>query len=335
MRMRMLVPVLALVFAGSASGQETTIRGFTDLNFTATDRGAASSWFSLGQYDMYIASELTDRISFLGETVFEFDDGFLIDVERVLVKYEFSGAFNIVVGKHHTEIGYWNTAYHHGSLLQPTTTRPLPFLFEDEGGALPIHTTGLLLTGSDLGKWGFGYSFMLGNGIGGTPTGDNNSAKSVSLSLTLQPVDGLEFGLSAYRDKVAAGTESLQGSPLPVDMQQQILTASVVVFREQFEFIGEFLQVSNDFGTRGATTTSAFYAYAGYRLGRVTPYLRYDSMSYENGELYFVKNDATLLVLGARYDFNYLATLKVELQNFDTQADGTVKSLTTQIAIGF
>jgi len=51
-------------------------------------------------------------------------------------------------------------------LLQPTISRPLLVKFEDEGGVLPIHNTGLWILGRDIGAMSFGYDFTTGNGIG-------------------------------------------------------------------------------------------------------------------------------------------------------------------------
>lgn len=196
---------LLLLLQQTSSAQETKIRGFADVGLTSKDAGGHFS-FALGQYDIYITSELSDRIMFLGETVFEFDEGWLVDVERVLIKYVVSDYLNVVVGKHHTPIGYWNTAYHHGSLLQPTARRPLLFRFEDEGGLLPIHTTGILFQGDYITKLKLGYDFMIGNGIGSTPVGDDNNAKSVAISLRARPIEGLLIGVSSYWDKISAGT---------------------------------------------------------------------------------------------------------------------------------
>lgn len=169
-----LISALSLLYQNTILAQETTIRGFADVNFFVSEKPSDHAAFSLGQYDLYITSELNDRLSFLGEIVFEYDEGFIVDVERVLIKYEWDNFFNVIVGKHHTPIGFWNTAYHHGSLLQATIQRPLLFRFEDEGGILPIHTTGILFQGSHIGRFKFGYDFMIGNGVGSTPVNDNN-----------------------------------------------------------------------------------------------------------------------------------------------------------------
>ena len=43
-----------------AAGQDTHIRGFTDVTFNASDRAGASTNFALGQFDLYITSALAE-----------------------------------------------------------------------------------------------------------------------------------------------------------------------------------------------------------------------------------------------------------------------------------
>ncbi|NOQ87630.1 MAG: hypothetical protein GQ550_01795 [Gammaproteobacteria bacterium] len=48
-------------------------------------------------------------------------------------------------GRFHSPTRYWNSVYHHGRYLQTSITRPLVENFEDEGGILPAHVSGLML----------------------------------------------------------------------------------------------------------------------------------------------------------------------------------------------
>src|SRR6476469_1504794 len=96
----------------------TSIHGFTDVSYlTGGANTGRTSAFGLGQFDLYITSAVAERLSFLGETVFEFDDQsneFVVDVERVIAQYRFSDNLRLEAGKVHTPLGYWNNAYHHG-----------------------------------------------------------------------------------------------------------------------------------------------------------------------------------------------------------------------------
>jgi hypothetical protein len=132
---------------------KTVIHGFTDVTYlTGGNNTGRTSAFGLGQFDLYITSRISDRLSFLGETVFEFDDAsseFVVDVERVIVQYALTEHLRLDAGKVHTPLGYWNNAYHHGLVMQPTIERPQLVQFEDDGGPLPVHTVGVQLSATN------------------------------------------------------------------------------------------------------------------------------------------------------------------------------------------
>lgn len=96
---------------------------------------SGSNQFGIGGVDLFIASDIGNGFSFLNETVFEFDgDEAILDVERVLLKYEFQEWINLKIGRGHTGLGIWKSRYHHGIWLQTTADRPLIYSFEDDGG---------------------------------------------------------------------------------------------------------------------------------------------------------------------------------------------------------
>src|SRR6187455_1472948 len=142
---------ILLVLIGSSSGlysQTTQIRGFADVMASLQKEKVS---FALGEQDLFITSELSDRFSFLGESVFRFTNTtptrFSVSIERIVIKYNMVGNHNILVGKHHTPINYWNDTYHHGRVFFPTIYRP--DMFGDH--FLPLHTTGISIQGHDLG----------------------------------------------------------------------------------------------------------------------------------------------------------------------------------------
>ncbi len=339
MKTKFLLALLSVSLAGaSAAAQEkTAIAGFADVRFSASDKSGENSSFGIGQYDTYVTSQISDRVSFLGEVVFEYDEGWIVDVERVTFKYNATNYLNLIAGKQHTPIGYWNTAFHHGSVIQPTIQRPLSFLFEDEGGILPIHSTGFMISGSNIGKARFGYDLMVANGIGSTPTADDNADKSYTLALHFEPLQSLTLGGSFYYDKVSKGTVSLQGAALTEKMDQKLINGMLTYlpFSNSLEFIAEIISVSNSFSTLPTTRTTTYYGYAGYGIGAFTPYARYEEMVFELGETYYVKNDMTQLIVGLRYDLNYLTTLKIEFNRTNSEFDGKSNKFESQFAIGF
>ena len=320
----------ALVF-GSASAQETIIRGFTDVGFKASDRSGDHASFAFGEYDLFITSEITDRIRMLGETTFENEGGeFDLQVERVAVKYTWNVNLNVEIGKFHTPVGYWNEAYHHGRVFWPTTGRPLIF-----GGVLPIHTTGILLWGDHLGKLDFSYDILIGNGIGGTDIKDNDDVKSVTLALKANPTEEFGLGLSAYVDRISEGVTNKQGTKLVEDLDQILIAGMAVYTDDPFQFMGEFVRAMNKTSSSGTTTTNSFYGYAGYRTGKTVPYARFDRLDFDDDEPYFKPEDTTSFTFGIRYEFSYLAVMKLEFQTLDRTSVKRVNSFALQMAIGF
>jgi hypothetical protein len=153
------------------------IRGFSDITFHGNNHLHDSpqcqaytcfpSSFTIGQLNLFVTSDLSERFKFLSEIVFESDEfnNFGVDVERMLLQYSHSDYLNVAVGRFHTAIGYYNTAYHHSTWLQTTTGRPFLFEFEDKGGPLPIHNVGVSLSGHiPSGPVGLNYVVEVGNG---------------------------------------------------------------------------------------------------------------------------------------------------------------------------
>jgi hypothetical protein len=326
-----------LVFAAStAAAQDTQIRGFVDVTYRTGSKGSPAPAFGLGQYDLFITSKLTPQFRFVGETVFEYEDGgFIVDVERVIISYAPREWFKAGVGKHHTPIGFWNNAYHHGAVMQPTIERPLMFKFEDEGGVLPIHTVGLLLSGNNISAAHLTYDFLVGNGIGSTPISDNNRSNSYTAELRSQVTSTLEIGVSGYSDRAGVGTVNLAGDTLALNMTQHMLGSFVTYLGSRNEIIAEYQRVMNRSQGASSHGTDAWFVYAGHRFGPFVPYARYDMLAYQPGDPYFVPNDTKMALIGARYDFGPMTTVKLEGRRKDALDVGVTRDLVAQVAIGF
>ncbi len=92
------------------------------LALASYNKGKVSSGF--GDQDLFITSELSDRLSFVGESVFKYTPSspteFSVSVEGIVINYNIEGNNNIIIGKIRTPLNYWNDTYHHGRLLFPT-----------------------------------------------------------------------------------------------------------------------------------------------------------------------------------------------------------------------
>jgi len=330
-----LVAVLCLTsnsFSQNTIIQNTHIRGFIDalVNY---QKGKTS--FGFGEQDLFITSELHDRISFLGETVFKFTAGtpteFSVSIERVVIKYNYYGNHNILLGKHHTPINYWNDTYHHGRVFFPTIERPLLFA----ANFIPLHTTGVDMQGQNLGKLRFGYDLMVGNGIGSEEISDNDNYKSVTAAVHIKPFDKLRIGASYYNDIISPGSD-LHGRTINWKVKQQLFTGSIAYFGPKFEALAEGTMAQDKSDTTGTQHSTAAYIYGGYKITeKWVPYFRLDNLQYGDGEIYFVKDNTTSIVGGLRYQINYLAVVKFEYQHTNTQRNGKFDKFTFQFAIGF
>src|SRR5258708_39136497 len=127
------------------------IHGFADVNV-----GNHNLYFpyakgtNVGSLDFYLAPKLGDRVVALAELIFETGpDGHVgTDLERFQIGYQFNDQATVWVGRFHTPYGYVNTALHHGVWLADALRRPKFVNFEDKGGVMPAHTTGVWVTGA-------------------------------------------------------------------------------------------------------------------------------------------------------------------------------------------
>jgi hypothetical protein len=68
------------------------IYGHLQYNYDKVGDENADSYFSLGEQDFFVTSNLSDRVSFLGETVVKYDNStaskFAPSVERAQLKFD-------------------------------------------------------------------------------------------------------------------------------------------------------------------------------------------------------------------------------------------------------
>lgn len=325
---------LTAFYSKTLVAQNTQIRGFVAATASVLEDGKVS--FGFGEQDLFITSELTEHISFLGETVFKYEPTsatkFNASVERIIMKYNFKGNHNLLIGKHHTPTHYWNDTYHHGRVFFPTVERPLMFA----ALTMPIHTTGISIMAQNLGKARFGYNFMIGNGIGSSEIADNDKYKSITAEMHIRPKDKMQVGVSFYRDVISAGAEDHHGRIFDEKITQHLFTATVAQFGSKFELLAEATLATNEAESTGLVKSFTSYAYAGVKIGpKWIPYLRLDYLKYDDKEIYYKKDDINSIILGLRYEVTYLVVLKMEYQHQDSELNGRTDILNTQIAIGF
>ncbi len=312
--------------------QNTQIRGFIDV-LSGAEKGKMS--FGLGEQDIFITSELNDRFTFLGESVFRFTTTtptkFSVSIERIVIKYNIAGNHNLLVGKHHTPVNFWNDTYHHGRVLFPTIYRPLMF----DANIIPLHTTGISFQGHNLGNIKFGYDLMIGNGIGSSDVLDNDKRKSITAAMHIKPVEGLRFGFSWYNDFIAKGATA-HDHIINWSVNQNLFSGSASYFGEKFEVLAEGTLATNTTDTTGSQQTVASYIYAGFKIKeKWVPYIRLDQLHFQEGEVFYHNDNTTSIVSGIRYNINYLTAVKIEYQHQNLAKGANTNKVTAQLAIGF
>ena len=256
------------------------IRGFADMDFSATDQKGTTSGFDLGQFDLHLASALSSKISSFAEiTVNAHPTDYTIEMERSFIRYDYNDHFKISFGRFHTPIGYWNTEFHHGAWLQTTIDRPV--MLKVGGTFTPLHFVGALAEGTIPSGWlGLNYNVGIGNGRGaaiGRPgdAGDVNNNRAWVAKVFARPTGlyGLEVGASVYRDKITVSPAA--------NYREWIENAYVVWSKGAPEILAEFNNVNHvNILTNAESNSDAMYAQFAYRLPwferSMKPYYRFE-----------------------------------------------------------
>jgi phosphate-selective porin O/P len=294
-------------------------RGFADMDFSATDQKGTTSGFDLGQLDLHLASPLSRKISYFGEMTFNaHPNGYTVEVERSIIRYDYNDYFKLSFGRFHTPIGYWNTAFHHGAWLQTTIQRPE--IVKVGGTFIPVHFVGFLAEGNiSSGGAGVSYSVGVGNGRGDIisrpgDAGDINNNRAWVANIFARPVKlyGLQLGASVYRDKITLTNGK--------DYREWIASAHLVWTKGDPEFLTEFANVNHrQVLTNLASNSQAFYAQLGYRLPwfekTLKPYYRFEYMHTPLSEAVFPNLDLVESIVGLRYDISSYAAFKGEYRH--------------------
>lgn len=206
--------------------EHVNFRGFGELNYKALDQrkpeiasggfvaGSAANFYT-GNFDLLLTAPISARAHVLSEINFQGADAqdFDVDVERMLLTYDFRNWLRASAGRYQTSIGYYNTVLMSSAWPQTTVDRPLMMAFPDEGGVLPVQAVGLSLQGAiPSGNLGLNYVFEYGSsdtirtrldGIGSQD--DENNGNQVNMGIFARPdrFPGLEIGGSFYTTRSA------------------------------------------------------------------------------------------------------------------------------------
>jgi hypothetical protein len=138
--------------------------------------------FTIGQFVLHLTSQLSSRVTFLGEISFSARSdagtgappasGFNAEIERLILRFDQSDMLRVSLAGTTRRLTTGNTAFHHGQWLQTTISRPEMIQFG--GRFLPVHFVGALVEGAvPAGGWNVGYK----GGIGQRSRGRDQSRR--------------------------------------------------------------------------------------------------------------------------------------------------------------
>ena len=316
------------------------VMGFGDFNYLVTELDRQEG-FSMGQMVGHVIADIDERFTFFSEiSVTGKDNGYSIEVERALVRYDFSDAFKVSVGRFHTPVGYWNAAFHHGSWLQTSVARPEMIKFGSR--FIPIHFVGLIAEGGiPASPLRLDYSLGIGNGRAANiaragDAGDINDQRAWVARVRSRPVSiaGLELGASFYSDRLLAPDGS--------DANERIYSVHAALDRDAREILAEYAHVTHDpaTGSGDFPGSNAYYIQFGYRFEyrlrgsaiSLKPYIRVEQVvipidAYVLGPL-GLNYDG--VVVGVRYDPGVFLALRLEYRYEQFEGLPTTNSLYAQ-----
>jgi hypothetical protein len=319
---------------------------FGDTGYRTGQFYGPTSTFEFGQFDLFATARLSDRLSAIGEILFtsSSDNTVALDVERLLLKYRQNDYFTASIGRVHTAIGYYNTAFNRGDYFQTTIGRPTMFEFDDEGGFLPMQDLGIVLNGEvPSGKLGLNYIFEVTNGRRyGTnvePTqnrNDGNNSKAVNFGLSVKPerIPGLIVGFSVRHDYLS-DVQNLRVSEL-IPVVYGVFTNST------YEWLNEGMLVSHKIPGGTTFRTAGFYSQFSRKFGHYRPYFRYSYVNAPaNDPIY--GNPAEIPVVGRingptvglRYDFTQHSDFKLQYEREGARGQSSTNGASGQFDFTF
>jgi hypothetical protein len=307
---------------------------FSDANAVFESASGSTPAFAVGGVDFFATAELAPNVRALSESVLEIlPDGVVFDLERVYLEWQIASVLSLRFGRDHMMLGNYMSAFHHALLFQLTASRPKLLSFEDDGGLLPAHQTGI----TAMGEVGVGdvmrvrYMLGVGNGRGQfaddvLSTFDRNFFKSITARVIVAPsfVYGLEIGASGYLDEippgfVGPGHHGPTGAGeifIEKPIQEVIATGHLVYNNYPFDVASEFYWVNHT--TEGLPQTGLIggFAQIGYTLSAFTPYARYEFASRSAEDQFFNASggptDINEVTAGTRFTLSDQAVLKAE-----------------------
>lgn len=257
------VAILA-VFSGAPARAETRGEFLIFVNIDGENRrflGPDHTSFNnlLPGADLFATLDAA-RFRLLAEYFLNEDES---ELERLQVGMSL-GEATIWFGRFHNPIGYWNTQFHHGTGLQTTIDRPGITDFEDDGGPLSSHISGVLIEGTrTFGTRGMSYNFALGAGpefadaleplnLLDPNAHQHKLASTIRLSYFPDAVGRNEFGVFGNVTQIPSANPEIE------EIDQRVLGLFASFHYKRWHFIAELYDVNNRLHSAAAVSQGSF-----------------------------------------------------------------------------
>jgi hypothetical protein len=305
---------------------------FGDTGYQIGHFFGPTSTFEFGEFDMFATARLTDRVSALAEVLFtsSSDNSIAVDIERLSLKYRQNDYFSATIGRIHTAVGYYNTAFNRGDYFQTAVGRPTLFEFDDQGGFLPLQDLGLVFNGQlPSGKLGLNYVFEVTNGRDwgalvepAQNNSDMNNSKAVNFGFSAKPenIPGLTVGFSYRHDYLS--------DVLNLHVSETIPVVYAVFTNSIYEWLNEGAYITHKLPSGSVFHTTGFYSQFSRKFGHYRPYFRYDYVNspandpiYDNPIEFPVVERVNGPTVGLRWDFTRFTAVKLQYTRQDVRGE--------------
>lgn len=328
-----------LLFLEAKAGQSTSDYEFIFApSIDAIHRSALDSISKTKGDEMVPALDII--FSYAHKQLYVLTEYFLSEEEKELERFQLgwqlpSGTM-VWAGRFHSPMSYWHTQYHHGSYIRPTIDNPGIVNYEDDGGVLPIHVSGIMV--ERLAIPGMNYltaDFSIGAGPkfdGGLEPIDlvnpgrlSNHKLSAVFRLVYgqespgKGIMGLLYGYHKVSSELPAITEielSTAGFFGIWEMNRATFRASVYVTNDKVHrptgiidkgsFVGGYFQAEYEWNNQW------------------TIYGRVENTGGNKNDPYLINIDQFIVkkeLAGVRFDFSERQSLRVEISDTELQTD--------------